>query len=219
MKELPYLINLINALKAEICYSYINNVVALDKKYKELEEVKGQKIIDVLRHGGYMHFQFSQDAMLVDLGSGGAFVLTENNTCKNAIIKLETDNGNFFVVDESKDKNDATYIIPIWKDYTTMPQVGYDPLTKQFNYNLFCQLLADNATTVEKLIKNPLIISGIGDTYGDMILKRASITKRTKTTDINKAKAREIFDAIKQVLREASGNRDEEDEESDDSED
>ena len=135
MKELPYLINLINALKGEICYSYINNVVALDKKYKELEEVKGQKIIDVLRHGGYMHFQFSQDAMLVDLGSGGSFVLTENNTYKNAIIKLETDNGNFFVVDESKDKDDATHIIPIWKDYTTMPQVGYDPLTKQFNLN------------------------------------------------------------------------------------
>ena len=51
-----------------------------------------------------------------------------------------------------------------------------------------------------------------------MILKRASITKRTKTTDINKAKAREIFDAIKQVLREASGNRDDE-EEGEDSED
>ena len=79
-------------------------------------------------------------------------------------------------------------------------------------------MLADNTTTVEKLIKNPLIISGIGDTYGDMILKRASITKRTKTTDINKAKAREIFDAIKQVLREASGNRDDE-EEGEDSED
>ena len=82
--------------------------------------------------------------------------------------------------------------------------------TKQFNYNLFCQLLSDNKTTVEKLITNPLIISGIGETYGDLILKKASINKRTKTTEVNKAKAREIFDAIKQVLREASGNSEEE---------
>ena len=73
-----------------------------------------------------------------------------------------------------------------------------------------CQLLADNDTTVEKLIKNPLILSGIGNVYGDMILKKASITKKTKTSEITKAKAREIFDAIKQVLREASGNTEEE---------
>ena len=144
----------------------------------------------------------------------GSFVLTEDDDYENSIIKLETDHGNFFVVDDSKDKKDSTKIIPIWKDSTTMPQVGYDPLTKQFNYNLFCQLLADNPTTVEKLIKNPLILSGIGDTYGDMILKKASITKKTKTSEINKAKAREIFDAIKQVLREASGNTEEEESDS-----
>ena len=94
-----------------------------------------------------------------------------------------------------------------------MPAIGYDPLTKQFNYNLFCQLLADNPTTVEKLIKNPLILSGIGNVYGDMILKKAGISKKTKTSDINKGKAREIFDAIKQVLREASGGIEEENEE------
>ena len=43
-----------------------------------------------------------------------------------------------------------------------------------------------------------------------MILKKSSINKKTKTSEINKAKARVIFDAIKQVLREASGNTEEE---------
>lgn len=210
MKELPDLIKLINSIKGEICYSYINKVSAIDKNYKEMENIKGQKIIDILRHGGYIHFQFSQDAMLIDLGSEGSFVLTEDTNYKNSIIKLETDRGNLFIVDDGTNKNDFTKIIPIWKDFTTMPQVGYDPLTKQFNYNLFCQLLSENQTTVEKLITNPLLISGIGENYGAMILKRASINKKTKTSEINKSKAREIFDAIKQVLREASGNTEEE---------
>jgi len=210
MKELPYLINLINSIKDEICYSYISKIVAYDKDYSEMESIKGQKIIDILRYGGYIHFQFSQDAMLIDLGAEGSFVLTENNSYKNGIIKLETDRGNLFVVDDGANKDDFTKVIPIWKDFTKMPPVGYDPLTKQFNYNLFCQLLSDNKTTVEKLITNPLIISGIGENYGDLILKKASINKRTKTSEINKAKAREIFDAIKQVLREASGNSEEE---------
>ena len=210
MKELPYLINLINSIKGEICYSYIDRIVAVNRDYKEMENIKGQKIIDILRYGGYIHFQFSQDAMLIDLGAEGSFVLTENNSYKNSIIKLETDRGNLFIVDEGKNKNDFTKIIPIWKDFTKMPAVGYDPLTKQFNYNLFCQLLSENKTTVEKLITNPLLISGIGETYIDTILKRASINKRTKTSEVNKTKAREIFDAIKQVLREASGNIEEE---------
>lgn len=210
MKELPYLINLINSIKGEICYSYINKIVALNKDYKEMENIKGQKIIDILRYGGYIHFQFSQDAMLIDLGAEGSFVLTEEKTYKNGIIKLETDRGNLFVVDDGKNEDNFTKIIPIWKDFTTMPPVGYDPLTKQFNYNLFMQLLSENKTTVEKLITNPLIISGIGENYGDMILKKASINKRTKTSEVNKTKAREIFDAIKQVLREASGNTEEE---------
>lgn len=210
MKELPYLINLINSIKDEICYSYINKIVAVNKDYKEMENINGQKIIDILRYGGYIHFQFSQDAMLIDLGAEGSFVLTEDKTYKNSIIKLETDRGNIFIVDEGKNENDFTKIIPIWKDFTTMPPVGYDPLTKQFNYNLFMQLLSENKTTVEKLITNPLIISGIGENYGDMILKKASINKRTKTSEVNKTKAREIFDAIKQVLREAVGNSEEE---------
>lgn len=211
MKELPYLINLINSIKDEICYSYINKIVAVNKDYKEMENINGQKIIDILRYGGYIHFQFSQDAMLIDLGAEGSFVLTEDKTYKNSIIKLETDRGNIFIVDEGKNENDFTKIIPIWKDFTTMPPVGYDPLTKQFNYNLFMQLLSENKTTVEKLITNPLIISGIGENYGDVILKKASINKRTKTSEVNKTKAREIFDAIKQVLREAVGNSEEED--------
>ncbi|EKV58170.1 DNA-formamidopyrimidine glycosylase family protein [Brachyspira hampsonii] len=214
MKELPNLITLINSIKSEICYSYINKIEAIDKQYKEMEDIEGQKIIDVLRYGGYIHFQFSQDAMLIDLGPNGSFVLTEDSQYENSILKLETDHGNFFVVDDGNDKNEVTKIIPIWKDSTTMPQIGYDPLTKQFNYNLFCQLLSDNDTTVEKLIKNPLILSGIGNVYGDMILKKASITKKTKTSDVTKAKAREIFDAIKQVLREASGNTEEDSESS-----
>ncbi|WP_295160576.1 DNA-formamidopyrimidine glycosylase family protein [uncultured Brachyspira sp.] len=214
MRELPNLITLINSIKSEICYSYINKIVAVDNKYKEMEYIDGQKIIDVLRYGGYMHFQFSQDAMLVDLGPNGSFVLTEDDSYKNSILKLETDHGNFFVVDDGKDKTEITKIIPVWKDSTTMPQVGYDPLTKQFNYNLFCQLLSDNNTTVEKLIKNPLILSGIGNVYGDIILKKSSVTKKTKTSEINKVKAREIFDAIKQVLREASGNTEEDDSDS-----
>ena len=80
MKELPYLINLINSIKGEICYSYIDRIVAVNRDYKEMENIKGQKIIDILRYGGYIHFQFSQDAMLIDLGAEGSFVLTENNS-------------------------------------------------------------------------------------------------------------------------------------------
>ena len=210
MKELPDVDRALLQEGLNKANSYINKIVAIDKSYKEMESIKGQKIIDILRHGGYIQFQFSQDAMLIDLGSEGSFVLTENVNYKNSIIKLETDIGNLFIVDDGENKNDFTKIIPIWKDFTTMPQVGYDPLTKQFNYNLFCQLLSENQTTVEKLITNPLIISGIGENYGAMILKKSSINKKTKTSEINKAKARVIFDAIKQVLREASGNTEEE---------
>ena len=137
MKELPYLINLINSIKGEICYSYINRIVAVNRDYKEMENIKGQKIIDILRYGGYIHFQFSQDAMLIDLGAEGSFVLTENNSYKNSIIKLETDRGNLFIVDEGKNKNDFTKIIPIWKDFTKMPAVGYDPLTIIYSVSCF----------------------------------------------------------------------------------
>ena len=111
MKELPNLISLINSIKGEICYSYINRIVAIDKEYKEMEDVEGQKIIDVLRYGGYMHFQFSQDAMLVDLGPNGSFVLTEDDDYENSIIKLETDHGNFFVVDDSNHVRVIVFIV------------------------------------------------------------------------------------------------------------
>ena len=216
MKELPYLISLINSIKGEICYSYIKKIVSFDDKYKEVEDIKDQKIIDVLRHGGYIQFQFSQDAILVDLSDTGSFVLTEDEEYENSLIKIETDNGNLFIVEDDKKSEESTNIITIWKDFTTMPKVGYDPLTKQFNYNLFLQLLEENDTTVELLITNPLIISGIGKNFSGLILKRAGITKNTKTSEVSKVKAREIFDAIKQVLREEIGSSEEDESDSSD---
>ena len=206
MRELPYLVVLVRAIKEEICYAYIEKVVAYDKQYKELSYLEGQKIIDIPRYGFYIQFQMSIDTMLVDLGDEASLVCTEDDEYPDALIGFFTDKTNFFIVDPKK----TTTILPVWKDITTMPQVGYDPLTKQFNYNIFCMLLEKHNMTIEELIKDQTIIAGIGDQYAKEILSRVEMDKKTKTGKINKNKAKEVYLTIKKVLREAINVPDEE---------
>ena len=206
MRELPYLVVLVRAIKEEICYAYIEKVVAYDKQYEELSYLEGQKIIDIPRYGFYIQFQMSIDTMLVDLGDEASLVCTEDDEYPDALIGFFTDKTNFFIVDPKK----TTTILPVWKDITTMPQVGYDPLTKQFNYNIFCMLLEKYNMTIEELIKDQTIIAGIGDQYAKEILSRVEMDKSTKTGKINKTKAKEVYLTIKKVLREAINVPDEE---------
>ena len=206
MRELPYLVVLVRAIKEEICYAYIEKVVAYDKQYEELSYLEGQKIIDIPRYGFYIQFQMSIDTMLVDLGNDASLVCTEDTEYPDALIAFFTDKTNFFIVDPKK----TTTILPVWKDITTMPQVGYDPLTKQFNYNIFCMLLEKYNMTIESLIKDQTIIAGIGDQYAKEILSRVEMDKSTKTGKINKTKAKEVYLTIKKVLREAINVPDEE---------
>lgn len=206
MRELPYLVGLVKAIKEEICYAYIEKVIAYDEEYEELSYLEGQKIIDIPRYGFYIQFQMSEDTMLVDLGHAGSFVCTEDTEYPDALIAFYTDKTNFFIVDPEK----TTTILPVWKDITTMPKVGYDPLTKQFNYNIFCLLLEKHNMTIEELIKDQTIISGIGDHYSKEILLRVGMDKKTKTGKINKNKSKEVYLAIKKVLREAINVPDEE---------
>lgn len=206
MRELPYLISLIKSIKPEVCHRYISEVVAYDKKLLECKDFEGQKIIDILRYGRYVHFQLSQDGFLVDLSNEGAFILTDEDKYKDSVLKISTEEWNLFITD--KDTN----IIPVWKDHTILPPVGYDPLTKQFNYNVFLQILEDNkGITVDKLLQNELILSGIGEEFAGIILKRAGLTKKSKTDSINKEAARDLFDVIKDVLHKAVGASKEED--------
>ena len=206
MRELPYLVVLVRAIKEEICYAYIEKVVAYDKQYEELSYLEGQKIIDIPRYGFYIQFQMSIDTMLVDLGNEASLVCTEDTEYPDALIAFFTDKTNFFIVDPKK----TTTILPVWKDITTMPQVGYDPLTKQFNYNIFCMLLEKYNMTIEELIKDQTIIAGIGDQYTKEILSRVEMEGKTKTGKINKNKAKEVYLTIKKVLREAINVPDEE---------
>lgn len=199
MRELPYLIAMIKALKEEICYAYIEKVLVFDEKYLVLEDFKGQKIIDIPRYGSYIQFQMSEDTMLVALGKEGAFVCTEDESYENAIIGFYTDKINLFIIDPTGE----TEITPIWKDTTVMPQVGYDPLTKQFNYNLFCVLLENYDGTIEEIIGDQKIIAGIGEQYTKDILAHCKMNPSTKTKDIDKNDVRRVYDSIKKLLREA----------------
>ncbi len=197
MRELPYLIAMIKALKEEICYAYIENVLIFDKQYEGLEDFKGQKIIDIPRYGSYIQFQMSEDTMLVDLSKDGAFVCTEDKEYEDALIGFMTDKINLFIIDPSK----KTMIMPVWKDITVMPQVGYDPLTKQFNYNLFCSLLENYDGTIETMIRDQKIISGIGEQYTKDILYDCKMPANRDTKEIDKTEARNIYNSIKKLLR------------------
>lgn len=93
---------------------------------------------------------------------------------------------------------------------------GISPVSEEFNYERFNQILENYEEKEKKSIKAFMVSSsgnsGIGNGYLQDILFRAKIHPTRKVADITDRERRNLYDAIKKTMKEAieQGGRDDE---------
>lgn len=202
MPELPELQIIINQMKEELLHAYVTKVTISDTSLqKDLRDVSGQKIIDILRYGRYIYFQLSRDAFIVEQGPDAYFMLTEpkKRRAQGTRIAFLTEKGALSFVDEHMNGK----VLFVKKDKTELPSIGVDPLTKRFNFKfLYAQLMRSNMT-LKSFLTDQSIISGIGNMYAKRILHESELPARTKANSLGRVEARKLFWNIKTILRDA----------------
>lgn len=82
-------------------------------------------------------------------------------------------------------------------------QLGLEPLESSFNFKKFKEIFSNKRGKIKQLLMNQEIISGIGNIYSDEILWEAGVHPLAKTEKPNDKELKEIFKAIKKVLKRA----------------
>lgn len=84
---------------------------------------------------------------------------------------------------------------------------GYEPLNKDFNLNVFRELIKDRKANVKAFLLNQAFVAGIGNIYADEILFKAGVRPDRGIDTLDNMEIENIFKAIKPILREAIKNR------------
>jgi len=82
-------------------------------------------------------------------------------------------------------------------------KLGPEPLSENFGFKEFKQVLKNRRAAIKKILMNQNIIAGIGNIYSDEILWRAKVNPFTPVNEISDKKLRKILSVVKSVLRDA----------------
>lgn len=84
-----------------------------------------------------------------------------------------------------------------------LPQLGIEPLSRQFTAQAFGQLLKNKTQAVKSSLLNQKLIAGIGNIYADESLWSAKIHPKRIASTLSVREVRELVRAVRHVLREA----------------
>jgi formamidopyrimidine-DNA glycosylase len=196
MPELPEVETVKNQLAPHIVGRTITNVSLLWEKMVKgqdpaefLKLVKGQKILEVTRHGKYLIVHLSSgNKLIIHLKMTGSLLLGKNGDevpqYTRAIIHLD-DGQNVYFRDPRK--FGVMKIVTDTKEIDA--KLGPEPLAKDFTLKYFSEGLAKRTAPVKAFILEQKFIAGIGNMYADEALFAAGIDPRRPANSLKRPKS------------------------------
>ena len=89
------------------------------------------------------------------------------------------------------------------KEAEYFKRLGPEPLGKTFTLKIFKQRLENKKGKVKQILMDQSVISGIGNIYSDEILLEAKIHPQKEVSKLKPAEIRNIYQAIKKILKRA----------------
>lgn len=228
MPELPEVQTIADGLNKKIKNAIISDVfcdwkkmIQKPKSWNEFRKIIiGEKIKNVRRKGKFVVFELSNSYLVVHLRMTGHFVIIDEKKKKDKKDPMhEKVNQYIHFILKFKDGTEAALsdlrkfgkISLIKKDDfekdATMSKIGIDPLTPEFTFEKFLEVLKNKKGNIKQILLDQSLIAGIGNIYSSEILWTAKISPLRKIDSLDKKEMEQIFKAIKKVLQIAVENR------------
>lgn len=203
MPELPEVETLRCQLKQEILGSVIQELVVLDAKLGPLENMVGQRVRSVDRHGKFLLIRLDQDRTLhIHLRMSGRLLWQNHRDGLPAHSRFMIcfSKGRIACIDP---RRFATLTLQDLKDRTAFIP---DPLGA-FSAALLSKVAQGRQAPVKSFLLNQAIIAGIGNIYACEMLHEAAISPWRKADDLPPTAWRKIARAGRNILRKATACR------------
>lgn len=216
MPELPEIETIKNELKTVIIGKIIADFWCDSKKQinyslgKYKNTVKGKKVIGIQRRAKNLIINLSgRWNLLAHLKLTGQLIYIKN---KNDLKKWKYTHIIFYFKDKTllifNDVRKFGYI-KLYNDQNLAKEIekihsGIEPLTKEFTFNKFKELLARRPENKIKIfLMDQGLISGIGNIYANEILFAAKVLPTRKVRTLKQQEIKKIFNEISKILNNA----------------
>jgi len=206
MPELPEVETIKRDLESIIVGKKIKDVeVKRAKTIKEpsvenfIKRVQNQEIKGISRRGKMLILKFSNQYLVVHLRMTGQIIYGDKQQESKVAFRLS--DGKYLNFLDRRVMGEIR-LINNWQELPFIQKMGPEPLEKEFSLEKFQKILKGKKAQIKPLLMDQSFIAGIGNLYAAEILFRAKVSPLRPTNSLNSAEVREIYLAIKEILRE-----------------
>ncbi|MEJ2147947.1 MAG: bifunctional DNA-formamidopyrimidine glycosylase/DNA-(apurinic or apyrimidinic site) lyase [Chloroflexota bacterium] len=162
----------------------------------------GQQIAGLRRRGKYIICDLSDDTLLIHLKMTGRLYVVapeeSNESDRWLRVVFGLDDGRELRFSDLR-KFGRVYLVP--DAGQVVGKLGPEPLSDEFDLEVFCNLLKGRQGTIKPLLMNQGFVAGIGNIYADEALWQAQIDPHRKADTLKEDEIARLYHAIRSVLQ------------------
>lgn len=185
--------------------------IIMGNQEKFVDEVTGQKIVDVDRYAKYLLIRLSNNLTIVShLRMEGKYHLTTSDAPKDKHDHVEfvfTDGTALRYNDVRKFGRMQLILTGTEKTATAIGKLGPEPNTAEFSAQYFINSLKRKQKNIKNTLLDQTVVAGLGNIYVDETLWQSGIHPLSSSNKIPAAKVEELRQNINQTIALATEKR------------
>ena len=117
---------------------------------------------------------------------------------KNALITLQFENGLLYLTEAGTQKRASLHLFDTAEALKEIDPGGLEILETDFD--TFCHVVTASNHTLKRMLTDPHILSGIGNSYSDEILHRAKLSPILMTQKLTQEELKRLYEATQTTL-------------------
>ena len=209
MPELPDITVYIESIQARIVGKrlerlLIKNPFLLRTAEPPVQSCEGQEVRALRRLGKRIAIGFANDIwMVIHLMIAGRLHWYESDRAgrmRSALLYLEFQNGTLTLTEAGTKRRASLHLVQGEAGLHAYDRGGLEVC--ETDLPGFRAKLAERNHTLKRALTDPILLSGVGNTYSDEILHRAQLSPMTQTKFLDDQQWSRLFDATRSVLHE-----------------
>lgn len=216
MPEMPEVQGLVDFLGGRITglrivRATVANIAALKTYDPPIDALKDAEITGASRHGKFIDLATTGPHLVFHLAKAGWLrwydelpqtVIRPGKTPIALRVAL-SDGSGFDLTEAGTKKSLAVYVVRDPADVPGVARLGPDPLDPAFSQETFAELLAGRRTQIKGVLRDQMIIAGVGNAYSDEILHAAKMSPYALASSLSPDDVGRLYDAMTETLTDA----------------
>ncbi len=216
MPEMPEVQGLVDFLDGRVTGLTITrvsvaNIAALKTYDPPVDALKGAEITGASRHGKFIDLSTDGPHLIFHLAKAGwlrwydqlpATIIRPGRTPIALRVAL-SDGSGFDLTEAGTKKSLAVYVAREPADVPGVARLGPDPLDPAFTRDTLAGLLSGRRTQIKGVLRDQMVIAGVGNAYSDEILHAAKMSPYALAATLDDADVDTLFAAMTATLTEA----------------